>query len=525
MSWSWGYSPKIEKRIPLDGFPPDKYLAIALHAIQSLGWNLSHLSESGIIAYTSFSWQSYGEEVSIRVISGYVLVKSECIGIQLLFNDYGKNEENLDKFFNEFEYREFHLKDSLGEELVLYNARAALQDDAYFERAPLAAKEKINSLFQLFTSRKGYFVTPILVQLNILYYILTTAFLSFSSFSRHAAKVTYDFSVAWNSIYHHLGVNNRHLTLSGDYWRLITSQFVHFSVMHIFFNMYALIYIGLMVENKVGSIRFLLTYIFSGIAAATVSILFHPTGNIGGASGAIMAMFGCFLALLASHDFEKSARKALLISTVLVVSLMLLSGLQGNADNSSHVAGLISGFAITRMGQFLHQRFRMEGVWLNLLSILPVLIFTAIVLSSTPNYQVEKLSELSYSYRRNEHNAGRVYFYDYYFKNGDKSDRLARISRLGIANWRRNVLIATEMKSLTLSERDKRRAERMSQYAEKMLRMYQLLYRESEENTGKYRVEIERLTDEVNAIRETERKDTGRGWGRVFSNQVFSIDL
>ena len=49
---SWGYSPKIEKYIPLAEFPADKYLIVAEQAIENLGWSLSHVSESGLIAYT-----------------------------------------------------------------------------------------------------------------------------------------------------------------------------------------------------------------------------------------------------------------------------------------------------------------------------------------------------------------------------------------------------------------------------------------------------------------------------------------
>lgn len=61
MSISWGYSPKVEKYIPLGDFPMDRYLIIARQAIENLGWNLSHISERGIIAYTPISFQSYSE--------------------------------------------------------------------------------------------------------------------------------------------------------------------------------------------------------------------------------------------------------------------------------------------------------------------------------------------------------------------------------------------------------------------------------------------------------------------------------
>ncbi|HCN84912.1 MAG TPA: hypothetical protein DIT07_15035 [Sphingobacteriaceae bacterium] len=498
MSWSWGYSPKIENYIPLDGFPADRYLVIALHAIKNLGWNISHVSESGIIAYTGLSWQSYSEEISIRTISGFGIVKSECVGIQMFFNDYGKNSDNLSNFFDEFEYVEYHLQDSWEEELMLYYAEAVLQDDNYFEKAPLASKEKINNIFNLFTPRQGYTATPILVQLNVLYYILTTAILLFPF---HQSGAHSGAPGAWSSIYHHLGVNNRYLTLSGDYWRLIASQFMHFSPGHVFFNMYSLIYIGLMVENKIGSMRFLVIYILAGITGGAISILFHPIGNIAGASGAIMGMFGCFFALLINGEFEKNARKALLISTLLVVIIILVNGLQRGVDNAAHVVGLISGFTFTRMFQWVSQKNKFKPVWAYAAVVLLAMTVTGTILAVTPNYQLEKFNELSYSYHRNEFQAWRIYYYNNYFPNGNKEEKLRRITHYGISNWQKNVAISKEMQSLILPEAHKQKVDRMTRFAQTLLKINQLLYYECAEETTKYRPEIERLTNQMNAIK------------------------
>jgi rhomboid protease GluP len=498
MAWSWGYSPKTENYIPLDGFPAERYLVIALHAIKNLGWSLSHVSESGIIAYTGLSWQSYSEEISIRTISGFGVVKSECVGIQMLFNDYGKNDDNLKKFFDEFEYVEYQLQDSWEEELILYYTEAVLQDDNYFEKAPLASKAKINNVFNLFTPSKDYFATPILVQLNVLYYILTTAVLHFSFRPSGSNNTALD---SWSSIYHHLGVNNRYLTLSGGYWRLISSQFVHFSLGHVFFNMYALIYIGLMVENKTGSMRFMVIYLLAGITGGAISILFHPAGNIAGASGAIMGMFGCFFALLINGDFEKNARKALLISTLLVVTIILISGLQRGIDNSAHVVGLISGFVFTWVFQWSIAKPHLKPVWSYAIVVLLATTITGAILALTPNYQLEKFNELSYSYHRNEFQAWRIYYYNNYFPNGTKEEKLRRITHYGISNWQKNVAISKEMQALILPETHKQKADRMSKFSETLLKINQLLYYECAEGTDKYRPEIERLTNQMNAIK------------------------
>ena len=171
MSFEWGYSPKVEKYIPLGDFPADRYLIIAQQAIENLGWKLSHLSASGIIAYTGVSVQSYSEEISIRIVSNFAIFKSECIGIQLLFTDYGKNRQNLDKFFHEFEYVEYHLKDVWEQRLQSFEEHITKHDDSYFKLAPLKAKDKIKNVFYLILPQKDYLVTPIIVNLNILLWL------------------------------------------------------------------------------------------------------------------------------------------------------------------------------------------------------------------------------------------------------------------------------------------------------------------------------------------------------------------
>lgn len=164
----WGYSPKLERYIPLADFSPDKYLVTCLQAFENLGWNISHVSGNTIFAYTPLSWQSYSEEVSVQISAGFAIVKSECVGIQLLFTDYGKNEKNLEDFFHEFDYVEYHLKDIWDERLAEFKLLCANTTGDYYDHSPLAVKNKIKNVLYLFVPRKGYYVTPLLIVLNIL---------------------------------------------------------------------------------------------------------------------------------------------------------------------------------------------------------------------------------------------------------------------------------------------------------------------------------------------------------------------
>lgn len=457
MAFEWGYSPKVEKYIPLGDFPADKYLIIAQQALENLGWKLSHLSGSGIIAYTGLSVQSYSEEVSIRIVSNFAIFKSECIGVQLLFTDYGKNQQNLDKFFHEFEYVEYHLKDVWEERLQGFHAHIAGQDDGYLEQAPLKAKDKIKNVLYLFYPQKGYLVTPVIIVLNVLLwlaktFILTAMLLNFRYRGVTDEPWTADMLMKVNQYF---GMNTRQLTLDGQWWRLLGQQFFHFSFSHLFFNMYALVYIGLMIENKLGSLKTLAVYLLSGICGGLLSVYTHDLGFLGGASGAIMGMFGAFLALLLSHAFEKTANKALLISTLILVAYMLISGFIGDrgVDNSAHLGGLVSGFIIGYLlyhkeilGMPVPVRYRLTAV------AALIIAFGAVIFKISPQYQVNEYAKLKYDFNVNDTKFNQVYYIN---RSTPQDERLRVVKECGIEVWENNLKITREMDKLVLLEIDK----------------------------------------------------------------------
>ncbi len=79
-------------------------------------------------------------------------------------------------------------------------------------------------------------------------------------------------------------------------WILATSMFLHGGVNHILYNMYGLMIFGPLLEQKIGSKRFLFLYLFSGIVAAMLSTLFYDRAL--GASGALMGVIGALVILM-----------------------------------------------------------------------------------------------------------------------------------------------------------------------------------------------------------------------------------
>ena len=497
MGLRWGYSPKVERYIPLGDFPADRYLIIAQQAIENLGWKLSHLSESGIIAYTGISFQSYSEEISIRIKSNFAAFKSECIGVQMLFTDYGKNEQNLDKFFHEFEYVEFHLKDIWEKRLADFHAHIALHDDSYLDLAPLKAKDKIKNVLYLFYPQKDYLVTPILVNLCVLYFLVTWASLVFA-FQMNKGGMNPGEIVT--NVYLRLGGNSRELVLSGEFWRLISSQFLHISFSHLFFNMYTLVYIGLMIENKLGPLSTAMVYLLSGICGSLLSVYTHHAGFMVGASGAIMGMFGAFLALLFSKAFEKSANKALLISTVILVAYMLLSGLTAKGiDNSAHFGGIISGFVIGKVLFTNELSGRKISIWLRrLAAIIIVLLFGAFIYLFSPNYSVKEYARLKWEFNKNDAEYYRLYQVSPAMS---KDRQLNMVKQHGITVAERNLTITAQMGKLVLTERDKLDFGYRKIVARKEYRAAMLMYRDIKKGTMENRTEIQRLVNDLNRLK------------------------
>jgi membrane associated rhomboid family serine protease len=150
---------------------------------------------------------------------------------------------------------------------------------------------------------------------------------------------------------------------SGQYWRLFTAMFLHAGLLHLAFNAYALWIFGQIVEQELGRVRFLTTYLVTGLFASAASYAFQPNPlTVGvGASGAIVGIFGAFVAFnwRRRHTALGAARLRSAIF-ILVLNAVINVGLAGAIDWRAHVGGLVSGlfigFAAEGFGRFRDSR-------------------------------------------------------------------------------------------------------------------------------------------------------------------------
>lgn len=136
----------------------------------------------------------------------------------------------------------------------------------------------------------------------------------------------------------------------GDWWRLITATFLHYGPFHLLLNMVALYWFGSLLEKRIGSGKFLLLYLVSGLAGSAGALLLDPTVPTVGASGAIFGILGAGLVLEHQRDyvFGGSALGVIVINLVLTFSIASIS-------IGGHLGGLIGGavatLGLTRFGR------------------------------------------------------------------------------------------------------------------------------------------------------------------------------
>lgn len=290
---------------------------------------------------------------------------------------------------------------------------------------------KRSTILTLFLPRRHYLITPLLIAANVLVFIIMVA----SGVSVIEPSTT-DL-LNW-------GGNLRALTLDGQWWRLFTCMFLHGGIIHLAFNMYALLYIGILLEPRLGSFRFGFGYLCTGIVSSMASAFWHEATVSVGASGAIFGLYGIFLALLTTNYIEKAVRGPLL-----------------------SVAACYGLYHSTSM-DFLTFRRKMED------------------------------------FSRNENRALAVYKLPDTTSN---QAFLAAIQDSGIASWNENLRLLAGVRKLKLPDEYKKRTQLLIDYCNARLDAYQYWYRRSsgaatgQDSSGYYN---EKVTNIITATKKEE---------------------
>ncbi|MDR0505713.1 MAG: rhomboid family intramembrane serine protease [Dysgonamonadaceae bacterium] len=466
-----GFLPKHVMQYSLDGLDNDHFLVIAFEAVSKLGWNVSLISETGLTAYTKISLSSYSEEITVKIDNGIAHLKSECTGNQII--DWGKNKRNIEKFTSVFEeIKETFTAEEIEQKLNELKQSYEPKEDDISNAPPLTVKNKITGIFSIFKPSEDYFITPVLINLNVLVFIIML-FSGVDFFSPSKQSL-----LDW-------GANFRPLTLDGQWWRLFTACFLHIGIIHLLLNMYALLYIGVLLEPCLGKARFLTAYLLSGIVASSISLWWHDLTISAGASGAIFGMYGVFLALLTTNIIDKYVKKIFLTSIIIFVAYNILYGLKSNEgiDNAAHIGGLVSGLIIGYAFVPSLKKFNSFRLKLSVIGILAVAMFTLSfsIYKTLPNDVAEYEAKMKV-FVAQESMALEVFN----LNEPSNEEILSELKNRGLYFWNENLELLKSCDDLDLPQVIIIQKEKLKEYCLLRIKSYELIYKSIEEDTDQY---------------------------------------
>ena len=323
--------PQKSDTILVEGADPSTLSALIYATYSSLGWQLNCVTENTFVGVTPHTWNNHEAEIKIEADSSLFTITSKLLHGEA-FDIFGKNRKNIEEFVSTFNTIRSVSADT---NILEWKEKVASLKEETTKVASAGAETNQNIEKIAKASKGGLQVTYAIMTINVLLFIamLVTGVNFFEPSGIEILK--------W-------GANFGPLTLSGEWWRLISATFIHVGFIHLAFNMFALYMIGLYLEPMLGKIKYVAAYLCTGTFASLASLWWHtePPLVSAGASGAIFGMFGVFLALLSTNLIPAQIRNRLLRTILIFVGYNLLNGLRGNIDNAAHIGGLVSGVAI-----------------------------------------------------------------------------------------------------------------------------------------------------------------------------------
>ena len=181
---------------------------------------------------------------------------------------------------------------------------------------------------RFWNARQPALATMVLIAINVLVFV----YAALSDSASIAGRVTL--------VHLDLALNEQLLANGDEWYRLVTSGFLHFGIIHIGFNMYLLYLLGQMLEPTLGRVRFLLVYFASLLGGSAGVLLLDPNAITAGASGAVFGLMG--LAFVGSYLHGTNPLNTS-IGTLLMLNLFLTFMLRDRISVGGHLGGAIAG--------------------------------------------------------------------------------------------------------------------------------------------------------------------------------------
>ena len=196
--------------------------------------------------------------------------------------------------------------------------------------------ERENKIYEKTFSPKKTIITNIIISLCVIMYI----FLGLKNGNFFSIKP---------SVLYEYGGNLKGAILNHEFYRLITCAFLHASIIHRLFNMYALFILGNELETYIGKVKFVIVYLISAICGSLLSSILSASNVVSvGASGAIFGLMGSLVYFGYHYRLYLNTVLKTQIFPLIILNLAL-GFMDSSIDNWAHIGGLVGGYLATML--------------------------------------------------------------------------------------------------------------------------------------------------------------------------------
>lgn len=469
-----GLTPEYRQDYPLNGMTPQAFLVRALETANKMAWQVAYISENGFIGYTDNGQFNWNAEVKITIKSGVAHLHSLSTGSNIA--DFGKNKKIVETFLFNFEALKLEGVDAdVASKYGHLQQFFPQEGQDILTLPPRTFMDKVQDFFSFFVPQKDFFITPIIIDINIL--VFAAMVISGVNFMLPSGESL----IAW-------GANFKPNTLNGEPWRLMTACFLHIGIIHLLMNMYALFSVGIMLEPLLGKTRFIVAYLLTGLTSSIASLWWHDLTISAGASGAIFGLYGVFFALLTTNLIKEEVRKPLLSSIGFFIIFNLGFGAQAGIDNAAHIGGLVGGFLIGYAFVPSLKKNKDMNLKYTTLGLVTAVVLAAcfMVFQKLPK-DIGIYTQKMEIFGENEKKALSIHELP---QSTPTDSLLAAYQNTGIYYWQENVELMREVEQLDLPDDIKKRNLLLKKYSIARLAANELTYKSIAENTNQYNGQI-----------------------------------
>jgi rhomboid protease GluP len=488
---AFGFPASHVELIPLNNLSKLQFTQIVIYISKKIDWSIITIDADELIAVTKNNKNTWNETISISFEEDTVLLRSTSNGNQI--HDYGRNKKNTEAFLNILyeivkDFPSLHINEDLTIEDLKQETEIFLTQKETHSNT-IAQISAFYSFFSIFIPVKDYFITPVLINLNILLFLV----MSFSGV--HFINPKNQDIIDW-------GANYGAFTTDGEWWRLLSASFVHIGFIDLAINCIALAYVGLLLESYLKKWGFLITYFLCGIIANLSSLYWNKDAVSAGSSGAIFGMFGILLTILLFKVLRTKINIKQIILTFISIFISACYTFVDGLNRTDYLGGLVIGIIFGIIFLFFRQK-RKRGLILiaSGASILIICLFINYKNTQVYIYQTMEYEERMQEFADMEKMALEAYNTQYgsTFQES-KEMALYMIKDRGIYYWNENISLLTELDKLYLPHTLHKRNKDMIKYCKLRISIYELACKKISENSSEYDAEMVEINDEITAL-------------------------